>query len=104
MTSLLAGLYCQVKAHQSAQQEKPEVPTTGEPFRCSVRVLAAMTDCHRSKKVMVDDIHSFLFPFCTVLSSSDIRKELSDQGPVAELQVSGNLTQMISAFARIACP
>ena len=63
MTSLLAGLSCQVKAPQSAQPEKPEVPTTSEPFSCSVRVLAAVTDCDRTKEAMVDDIHSFFFPF-----------------------------------------
>ena len=62
MMSLLAGLCCQVKAPRSAQPEKPEVPTTGEPCRCSVRVLAAVTDCDRTKEVMVDDIPSFFFP------------------------------------------
>ena len=63
MTSLLAGLCCQVKAPQSAQPEKPEVPTTSEPCHCSVRVLAAVTDCDRTKEVMVDDIPWFFFPF-----------------------------------------
>ena len=63
MTSLLAGLCCQVKAPQSAQPEKPEVPTTSEPFRCSARVLAAVTDCDRTKEAMVDDLPSFFFPF-----------------------------------------
>ena len=63
MTSLLAALCCQVKAPQSAQPEKPEVPTTSEPFSCSVRVLAAVTDCDRTKEAMVDDIPSFFFPF-----------------------------------------
>ena len=63
MTSLLAGLCCQVKAAQSAQPEKPEVPTTSEPCRCSVRVLAAVTDCDRTKEAMVDDIPSSFFPF-----------------------------------------
>ena len=66
MTSLLAGLCCQVKACHSAQPEKPEVPRTDEPFRCSVRVLAAVMDCDRTKEAMVHDIHSFLsFPHCT---------------------------------------
>ena len=59
LTSLLAGLCCQVKALESAQPEKPEVPTTIEPFSCSVRVLAAVTDCDRTKEAMVDDIPSF---------------------------------------------
>ena len=60
MTSLLSGLCCQVKAPESAQPEKPEVPMTSEPFSCSVRVLAAVTDCDRTKEAMVDDFHSFL--------------------------------------------
>ena len=60
---LFAGLCCQVKAPQSAQAEKPEVPTASEPFCCSVRVLAAVTDCDRTKEAMVDDISSFFFPF-----------------------------------------
>ena len=55
MTFLLAGLCCQVKAPQSAQPEKPEVPTTSEPFSCSVRVLAAVTDCDQTKEAMVND-------------------------------------------------
>ena len=63
MTSLLAGLCPQVKAPQSAQPEKPEVPTTREPFSCSVRVLAAVTDCDRTKEAMVDNIPCFFFPF-----------------------------------------
>ena len=63
LTSLLAGSCCQVKAPQSAQPEKPEVPTTSEPFSCSVRALAAATDCDRTKEAMVDDIPSFFFPF-----------------------------------------
>ena len=63
MTSLLDGLCCQVKASQSAQPEKPEVPTTGEPRRCSLRVLAAVLDYDRTKEAMVDDIHSFFSPF-----------------------------------------
>ena len=99
MTSLLAGLCCQVKAPQSAQPEKPKVPTTGEPCRCSVRVLAAVTDCDRTKEVMVDDIPSFFFPF-----PFPIQPEPSDQGPAAQLQVSGDLTKMIAACARIGCP
>ena len=61
MTSLLAGLCYQVKAPQSAQPEIPEVPTTSESFSCSVRSLAAVTDCDRTKEVMVDDIPSFFF-------------------------------------------
>ena len=63
MTSLLAGLWCQGKAPQSAQPEKAEVPTTCEPFSCSVRVLAAVTDCDRTNEAMVDDIPPFFFPF-----------------------------------------
>ena len=63
MTSLLAALCCQVNAPQSAQPEEPEVPTTSEPFSCSVRVLAAVTDCDRTKEAMVDDIPSLFFPF-----------------------------------------
>ena len=99
MTSLLAGLCCQVKAPQSAQPEKPEVPTTGEPCRCSVRVLSAVTDCDRTKEVMVDNIPSFFFPF-----PFPIQPEPSDQGPAAQLQVSGDLTKMIADCARIGCP
>ena len=99
MTSSLAALCCQVKAPQSAQPEKLEVPTTGEPCRCSVRVLAAVLDCDRTKEAMVDDIHSFLFsfPFPT-------QPEPSDQCHAAQLQVSGDLTNMIAACARIGCP
>ena len=63
MTSLLPGLCCQVKVPQSAHPEKPEVPTTSEPFSCSVWVLAAVTDCDRTKEAMVDDLPSFVFPF-----------------------------------------
>ena len=63
MTSLLAGLCCQVKAPQSAQPEKPGVPTTSEPSSCSVQVLAAVTDCTRTEEAMVDDIPSFFLPF-----------------------------------------
>ena len=98
-TSLLAGLCCQVKAPQSAQPGKPEVPTTGEPCCCSVRVLPAVLDCDRTKEPMVDDIHSFLFPF-----PFPIQPEQSDQGPAAQLQVPGDLTKMIAACARIGCP
>ena len=47
---------------QSAQLEEPEVPTTSEPFSCSVRVLAAVTDCHRTEEAIVDDIPLFFFP------------------------------------------
>ena len=61
MTSLLAGLCYQVKAPHSGQPEKPEVSTPGEPFRCNVRVLAAVTDCDRTKEAMVHDIPFFLF-------------------------------------------
>ena len=99
MNSLLAGLCCQVKAPQSAEPESPEVPTTTEPFSCSVRVLAAVTDCDRSKEVMVDDIPSFFFPV-----PLPIQPEPSDQGTAAQLQVSGDLTKMIAACARIGCP
>ena len=99
MMSPLAGLCCQVKASQSAQPEKPEVPTTGEPCRCSVWVLAAVMDCDRTKEAMVDDINSFLFPF-----PFPIQPEPSDQGPAAQLQVFGDLTKMIAACARIGCP
>ena len=99
MTFLLAGLCCQVKAPQSAEPEKPEVPTTSEPCRCSVRVLAAVLDCDRTKEAMVHDIHSFLFPF-----PFPIQPELSDQSHATQLQVSGDLTKMIAACGRIACP
>ena len=99
MTSLLAGLCCQVKAPQFAQPEKPEVPTTSEPFSCSVRVLAAVTDCDRTKEVMVNDIPSFFSPF-----PFPFQPELSGQGPAAQWQVSGDLTKMIAACARIGCP
>ena len=78
MTSLLAGLCCQVKVPLSAQREKAEVPTTIEPFSCCVRVLAAVTDCDGTKEAMVDDNHSFLFPSQTVLSSPDIQIEPFD--------------------------
>ena len=81
MASLLAGLWCQVKAPQSTQPENPEVPTMAEPFCCSVQVLAAVTDCDRTKEAIVDDIHSFFFAFPTVLSPSDILQEPSNQGP-----------------------
>ena len=104
MTSLLAALCCQVKAPQSAQPEKPEVPTTSEPFRGSVRVLAAVNNCDRTKEGMVDDIHCFLFSFPAVLSSPDIQPEPSDQSPAAQLQVSGDLTKMIAAFVTKGCP
>ena len=63
MTSLLAGLCCQVKAPQSAQPEEPEGPTTSEPFSCCVWVPAAVTDCDPTKEAMVDDLPSFFFPF-----------------------------------------
>ena len=99
MTSLFDGLCYQVKAPQSTQPEKPELPTTSEPFSCSVRVLAAVTDCERTKEAMVDDIHSLPFPF-----PFSIRPEPSDQGPGAQLQVYGDLTKMIAACARIGCP
>ena len=99
VTSLLAGLCYQVKAPQSAQPEKPEVPTTGEPCRCSVRVLAALLDCDRTKEAMFDNIHSFLFPF-----PLPIQPDPSDQVPAAQLEVSGDLTKMIAACARICCP
>ena len=94
---------CHVKALQSPQPEKPEVPTTSEPFPFSLQFVAAVTDCHRTKEAMVDDILSFLFPFRTVLSSSDILLEPSDQGPAAQLQVPGDLTKMVTALARIGC-
>ena len=51
-----------VKAPQSFQQEIPEVPTTTERFFCSVRVLAAVTDCDQTREAMVNDIPSFRFP------------------------------------------
>ena len=56
-----------VKAPQSFQQEIPEVSTTTEPFFCSARVLAAVTDCDQTREAMVNDIPSFRFPFrpCT---------------------------------------
>ena len=63
MTFLLARLCRQVKAPRSAQAEKPQVPTTSEPFRCSVRVVAAVTECEQTKEAMVDDIPSFLPPW-----------------------------------------
>ena len=99
MTPLLAGLCYQVKAPQSAQPEKPEVPTTSEPFSCSVRVLAAATNSDRTKEVMVDAIPSFFFP-----SPFPIQPEPSDQSPAARLQVSGDLTKMIAACARMGRP
>ena len=52
-----------MKAPESAQPETSEVPTTSEPFSCSVRVLAPVTDCDRTKEAIVDDIPSFFFPF-----------------------------------------
>ena len=52
-----------MKAPQSTKPEKPELPTTSEPFGYSVRVLAAVTDCDQTKEAMVDDIPSFFFPF-----------------------------------------
>ena len=103
MTSLLAGLCHQVEAPVSVQPEKhsawPEVLTTGEPIRLQLRVPAAVTDWEQTKEAMVDDTLSSLFPTPTVLPSSDIRQEQFDQGPAAQLQVSGDLTKMIAFFA-----
>ena len=104
MTSLLAGLCHQVKAPHSVQPEKnsawPEVPGTGEPIRSHLRVPAAGTDWDQTKEAMVDETLSSLFPTPPLLPSPDIRQEPSDQGPAAQLQVSGDLTKMIAVFAR----
>ena len=103
MTSLLAGLCHQVKAPHSVQPEKhsawPEVPTTGEPIGSHLRVPAARTDWDQTKEAMIDETLSSLFPTPTVLPSPDIRQKPSDQGPAAQLQVSGDLTKMIAVFA-----
>ena len=103
MTCLLAGLRHQAKAPHSVQPEKhsawPEVPTTGEPIRLQLRVPAAGADWDQTKEAMVDETLSSLFPTPTVLPSPDIQQELSDQGPAAQLQVSGDLTKMIAVFA-----
>ena len=103
MTSLLAGLCHQVKAPHSVQPEKhsawPEVPTTGEPIRLQLRVLAAGTDWDQIKEAMVDEAPSSVFPTPTVLPSPVIRQVPSDQGPAAQLQVSGDLTKIIAVFA-----
>ena len=103
MTSLLAGLCHQVKEPDSVQPEKhsawPEVPTTGEPIRLQLRVPAAGTDWDQTKEAMVYETLSSLFPTPTVLPSPDIRQEPSDQGPAAQLRVSGDLTKMIAVFA-----
>ena len=103
MTSLLAGLCHQAKAPRSVQPEKhsawPEVPTTGEPIGSHLRVPAAGTDLDQTKGAMVDETLSSLFPTPTVLPSPDIRQEPSDQGPAAQLQVSGDLTKIMAVFA-----
>ena len=39
-----------------------EVPTTSEPCSCIVWVVAAVTDCDRTKEATVDDLPSFFFP------------------------------------------
>ena len=88
---LSAGLCCQVKAPQSAQPDKPEVPTTSEPFSCSVRVLAAVTDCDRTKEAMVEDIPSFFFPFPSghergAMNVSVMHlRDPQDEGPAVQL-------------------
>ena len=102
ITSPVAGLCCQVKTRQSAQPEKPEVQKTSEPSSCRVWVLAAVADCDWSREATVDDILSS-FPPPTEFSSSEIVPEPSDQDSAAMLQVSGDLTKMITAFARIGC-
>ena len=103
MASLLAGLCHQAKVPHSVQPEKhsawPEVPTTGEPIGSHPRVPAAGTDWDQTKEAMVNETLSSLFLTPTVLPSPDIRPELSDQGPAAQLQVSGDLTRMIAVFA-----
>ena len=75
------------------------MPTTGEPIGSRLRVPAAGTDWHQTKEAMVDETLSSLFPTPTVLPPPDIRQEPSDQGPAAQLQVSGDLTKMIAVFA-----
>ena len=103
MTFLLAGLCHQVKAPHSVQPKKhsawPEVQTTAEPIRRPPRVPAAGTNWDQAKEAMVDKTLSSLFPTTPVVSSPDIRQEPSDQGPAAQLQVSGDLTKMIAVFA-----
>ena len=71
---------------------------------CSVRFLAAVTDCDRTKEAMVDNMHSFSFPFRTVFSSPDILQQPSDQGPAAQFQVPGDFSKVITDFPRIVCP
>ena len=104
MRSLLAGLCHHLKGPHSVQPEKhsawPEVPTTGEPIRSLLRVLAAGTDWDQTKEVMVGEALSSLFPIPTALPSPDILQALCDQGPAAQLQVSGDLTKMIAVFAK----
>ena len=48
---------------------------------------------------MIVETLSSLFPTPTVLPSPDIRQEPLNQGPAAQLQVSGDLTNMIAVFA-----
>ena len=104
MTSLLAGLWHQVKAPHSVHPEKhsawPEVPTTGEPFRSSLRVPAAGINCDQTKEAMVDGALSSLVPTPTVFPSPDIRQEPLEKGPATRLQVSGDLTKRIAVFAK----
>ena len=64
-----------------------------------MRVLAAGTDWDQTKEAMVDETLSSPFPTPTVLHSPDIRREPSDQGPAAQLQVSQDMTKMIAVFA-----
>ena len=103
MTSLLAGLCHQVKDPHLVQPEKHsawfEVPTPGEPLRLHLRVPAAGTDWDQTKEAMVDETLSSPFPTPPVPPSPDIWQEPSDQGPAAQLQVSGDFTKMIAVFA-----
>ena len=91
MTSPSARLCCQVKAPKSAQLEKPEVQATSEPFSCSVRVLAAVTDCDRTKEAMVDDIPSFFFPFPSEHERAAMNVSVMDLGDPQDDVLSSSL-------------